>query len=356
MKKLAKLVGIILIAVLLVVGGYVAYLFASYSRIDDNLALEVSGNPSQTLSVGEPHTAVTWNLGFGAYSDDYSFFMDGGTESWAFSKDAVHANIGGAIEMLQSLNADLMLLEEVDLDATRSYHVDETALICGAFPGYANVLAQNYDSAFLFYPFTQPHGASKTVQMTLSSFTIETALRRSLPIETGVMKFFDWDRCYSISRIPTENGRTLCLYNLHLSAYTSDGTIATEQLEMLLADMAGEYAAGNYVIAGGDFNKDLPGNSSEIFGVPGDNYTWAQPFPMELIPQGLTLVDSVDPDHPVPSCRNADQPYTPGQSFVLTVDGFIVSNNVQVHSASVVDAGFTHSDHNPVVIEFSLAE
>lgn len=356
MKKLVKIIGILLIAAILIVGGYVAYLFANYSRIEDNLALEISGDLQQTLSVGEPHTAVTWNLGFGAYSDDYSFFMDGGTESWALSKDAVYANIGGAMETLQSLNADLMLLQEVDLDATRSYHVDETALVREAFPEYASVFARNYDSAFLFYPLTQPHGASKAGQMTLSDSAIETALRRSLPVETGVMKFFDLDRCYSVSRIPTGNGRTLCLYNLHLSAYTSDGTIATEQLEMLLDDMAGEYAAGNYVIAGGDFNKDLPGNSPEIFGVSGDDYTWAQPLPKEMIPQGFALVDSVDPDHPVPSCRNADQPYTPGQTFVLTVDGFIVSDNVQVHSASVVDAGFACSDHNPVIMEFSLAE
>lgn len=153
-----------------------------------------------------------------------------------------------------------------------------------------------------------------------------------------------------------DNGRTLCLYNIHLSAYTSDGSIATEQFELLLADMAAEYAAGNYIIAGGDFNKDLLGDSAEIFGVSGEDYTWAQPLPVNLIPDGLALVDSVDPDNPVPSCRNADRPYHPGESFVLTVDGFIVSDNVSVLSAQVVDDGFAFSDHNPVTMEFILAE
>ncbi len=47
------------------------------------------------------------------------------------------------------------------------------------------------------------------------------------------------------------------LYDLHLSAYTSDGTIATEQLALLLADMQAEYEKGSWCVAGGDFNKDL---------------------------------------------------------------------------------------------------
>lgn len=80
------------------------------------------------------------------------------------------------------------------------------------------------------------------------------------------MKLLDLDRCYSLSRLPVEDGRELCLYNLHLSAYTSDGAIATEQLKLLCADMAAEYQRGNYVIAGGDFNKDVLGNSDEAFG------------------------------------------------------------------------------------------
>jgi exonuclease III len=55
----------------------------------------------------------------------------------------------------------------------------------------------------------------------------------------------------------------------------------------------------------------------------------------------------------VPSCRNADRPYSK-DDFVLTVDGFIVSKNVQVKEAKVVDAKFKHSDHNPVYLDFSL--
>lgn len=356
MKKLLKMAGALLLAVLLVVAGYVGYLFVSYSRIEDNLALKVRDAAGDALAVGEAYTAVTWNVGFGAYSDDYSFFMDGGTQSRAYSKDAVLQNTGTAIDALKEFDADFVLLQEVDVDSTRSYHVDQSAMFSEAFAGMDAVFAQNYDSSYLFYPVFEPHGASESGQMTLAKADIASAVRISLPVEGGFMKFFDLDRCYSVSRIPVSGGKELCLYNLHLSAYTSDGSIATEQLKLLLADMQTEYQAGNYVIAGGDFNKDLPGNSAEIFGVSGADYTWAQPLDRTLLPEGLKLADSVDPAGPVPSCRNADRPYAPGESFVLTVDGFIVSDNIEILGCRVVDEAFAVSDHNPVTLQFCLGE
>ena len=56
----------------------------------------------------------------------------------------------------------------------------------------------------------------------------------------------------------------------------------------------------------------------------------------------------------VPSCRNADRAYAPGESFVLTVDGFLVSENVEITALETVDAGFECSDHNPVSMRFVL--
>ena len=67
---------------------------------------------------------------------------------------------------------------------------------------------------------------------------------------------------------------------------------------MLFADMLSEYEQGNYTIAGGDFNKDLLGNSSEIFGVSGPAYTWAQPIPASLVPEGLSMIAPFDEENP----------------------------------------------------------
>ena len=333
---------------------YVIYVFATYYRIEDNLELEVGGSGSGAVSVGKEQTVISYNIGFGAYTPDFGFFMDGGTESRAKSKESVLEVMDGITAFLKEKDADFMFIQEVDQDATRSYHVDESKIITDALDEYSYVYGINYDSPYLFYPFTQPHGKSLAGLMTMSKYEIESSIRRSLPIEDTLMKFLDLDRCYTVSRVPTDNGKELLLYSIHLSAYTSDGTIATQQLEMLIEDMQTEYEKGNYIVCGGDFNKDILGDSSVYFGNADKEYTWAQPVPEELFNgTDLKLIAPFDGDNPVPSCRNADGPYYDGQ-FVLTVDGFIVSDNVSVINSNVYDLGFEYSDHNPVYMTFVL--
>lgn len=347
-KRTLKRIGIgaacALLALLLVAGGYLSYVLIAYYRIGDKeTAVEAGG--SGKVAVQTEYSFITWNVGFAAYSQDFSFFMDGGTESRAYSKEEVYKNLDGILSRLLAENPDFMFLQEVDTDATRSYHVDQKDYISAKFPTYSKSFAENYDSPYLFYPFTSPHGKSKAGLLTLSAKEIASAKRVEVPVENGFMKFLDLDRCYHKMALPVENGKTLYLYNLHLSAYTSDGTIATEQLKLLLADMAAEYQKGNYVLAGGDFNKDLLG-----IGDGGEN-TWAQPFPTELLPEGLSLKSG---GHEVHSCRNCDIGYEKGVTFEVTVDGFIVSDNISVSACETLNEDFMHSDHNPVKLTFSL--
>lgn len=354
LKKTGRIALIVLIALAVLAAAYVAYVLIDYHRLDDNLPLSVSGSRSDAAEAGTEYSLVSWNIGFGAYESDYSFFMDGGTQSWAWSPERLNANLKSIGSVLAGQKADFYTLQEVDLDSTRTYHTDEKAAMLAALGDTDSVYALNFDSPFLLYPLTQPHGKSVSGILTATRFEITSSLRRSLPIENSLKKLVDLDRCYSVSRVPVENGRELCLYNIHLSAYTSDGTIADEQLKMLIADMEAEYRKGNYVVCAGDFNKDLLGDSSVYFGVSTAGYTWAQPLRFDLFDgTDLTVVAPLDEKNPVPSCRNADGPYNENQ-YVLTIDGFLVSDNVSVAAAEVVDTGFAYSDHNPVKMTFTL--
>ena len=356
MKKVLKIILIVLLVIVVLAAGYLVYVFAAFHRFGSG-EIPVTGETGRSAPAGAetPIELVSWNIGFGAYEADYGFFMDGGTQSWAWSKERLDANLGRICGELRGYDADLYLIQEVDTDSTRSYHVDERAPLLGALnEGRAWTFAKNYDSPFLMYPLTQPHGASKAGVMTFSRFDIALAQRVELPIESGVTKLLDLDRCYSRQEIPVDGGGTLVLYNLHLSAYTSDGTIATQQLRLLLEDMQAEYEKGNWCVAGGDFNKDLLGDSSKYFGKADKTYTWAMPIPPETFDGvDISLVAPLDEANPVPSCRNADGPYHAGQ-YTLTVDGFLVSENVGVLAAEVVDTGFAYSDHNPVRLRFTL--
>ena len=342
-------------AIILTVAGYVSYVMISYDRIEDDLALEVTGTAKvDTVKVDTEYTALTYNIGFGAYTPDFTFFMDGGTQSWANSKESVIDCINGDIALIKKEQANFALIQEVDFDATRTYHVDEAKLFYDGFTDKSSTLAVNYHSAFLFYPILEPHGASNAGMLTLSDARIVSATRRSLPISESMSKLLDLDRCYSLNYINTDNGKQLVIVNTHLSAYGTDSSLQTQQLEKMFGDMQKEYEKGNYVICGGDFNHDFPGNSKEIFNkeVP-EEYSWAAAFPDELIPAHFQKPVNYQSGFKTPSCRYCDKPYGP-DSFILTVDGFIVSDNVETTYMDVVDNQFLYSDHNPVKLKFKL--
>ena len=332
------------IIVLLAVGGYVAYVFLTYSRIEDNVELTVEGNSREPAQTGKEYTAVSYNIGFGAYTADFTFFMDGGKESRARSKESVLECVNGSAQNALSFDPDIVLFQEVDTDSTRSWHVNQKEIIRTAFDQTGNwdsVFAQNYHSAYLMYPLNKPHGKSNS--------------GRSLPIATGFKKILDLDRCYNYSRIPVENGKELVIFNAHLSAYGTDASQGNTQLQMMFDDMRREYEKGNYVLCAGDFNHDFTCDSIEYFNPgSGESFSWCAPFPDDIIPEGfIKCADYAE--GMVPSTRNTDIPYSE-DSFVVILDGFIVSDNIEYTYVQNVDEGFQYTDHNPVVLKFILKD
>ena len=384
-RKILKIIGSVLAVILLALAGYIIYLYASYHRIEDNLQLQVETTrgtanettnetnnettEANTLTTGKKYSALTYNIGFGAYTPDFSFFMDGGKSSWAKSKESVLETIQGAGELAASKDPDFAMIEEVDLNSTRSYHVNEYNILKDCFPDYYYVFAQNYDSAFLFYPFTQPHGSSKSGIGLFSRYPVTSALRRSFPVSTSFTKFFDLDRCYSISRVSVDNGKELVIFALHMSAYGNSDAIREGQIAMLAADMQKEYEAGNYVLCGGDFNHDLKASADEENPETGkedqsnsnsdrEYESWAYPFPREELPEHFSFcLDQLSKEERSNlwnSARHADMEYIPGETYTVTLDGFIISDNIECLSYENINTGYSYSDHDPVYVEFKL--
>lgn len=357
-KRRVLEVFLLIIAILLfVVVAYVIYVFGTYKRIKDNVKLDIekpSVATTEQLLIGNTIKITSYNIGFGAYSPEFSFFMDGGKQSVAESKDSVKELVGGAAKLIKEMNPDIALFQEVDTDSTRSHHVNQLDMIQKEFDKYYSAYAVNYDSAFLFYPILEPHGKSKSGIETLSKYEITSALRRSLPISDSVKKILDLDRCFSVSRIPVFNGKELVVINIHASAYGTDDSVREKQVNLLFEVMQKEYKDGNYVICGGDFNHDLLASENDKT----DKESWAYPFPRSKMPEGFCFaIDMLGNDERAnlwKSCRNADIPYKEGETYTVTVDGFIISNNIDLVSYTNYKTGYKYSDHDPVVMEFKL--
>ena len=365
--SLAALIGAFILIVLI----YVIYVAAQYYRIGDNLALEVKNGQTQSISAGEEYTVISYNLGFGAYSPEYSFFMDegvmkdgkkvAGKYAKGMNKADVEKNVSGQAELIGEQNADFYFLQEADEKADRSYHINMVERMTAALPSHASIYAENFHTANLIYPFNDPIGKTDAGILTLSRYRVQSAVRRSFPITKNFIdKLFDLDRCFSVQYLPVEGSdKFLTLINLHMSAYDKGGTIRAKQLEMLNAVLKEERDKGNYIVAGGDFNHCLIADQFESDEAAFAAFKSEQVTPdwvksSVLHERELTEGYRIAANKEKATCRGADIPYTVGVNFETVIDGFLYSDNIEVVREETVDTGYAFSDHNPVKMSFRL--
>ena len=304
------------------------------------------------IEAGKPMTIVSWNCGYGALGDNADFFMDGGTSVYTADQERVNTNLSGIRDTLLNLKPDLLVLQEVDINSARSYGTDERATLREALPGAGEAFAFNFNAFFVPYPLP-PIGHVESGLYTLSAFQPRSADRISLPVPfSWPIRLFNLKRCLLVSRFPVSNSdRELVLVNLHLEAY-DDGEGKEAQTRQLTALMQEEYAKGNYVIAGGDFNQRFTNIDQSAW--PVYEGMWQ---PGEIDPAAFGDSFTLLMDNAVPTCRSLDRPLAgadkAGFQFYL-IDGFIVSANVKAESVETIDCGFVYSDHNPVRLIFTL--
>ncbi len=380
-KAFGLSIAVLLGVIILTLGSYVLYVSFQYYRIEDNKNLDIDSNQTKTVKTNENLTFTSYNIGFGAYSHDYSFFLDKGYDKFgnlitgkygrAYNKESVIYNTKGAISIMENLNSDFYAIQEVDYDSTRSHKVNQIEMIKEAFLNYANTFALNFHSAYLCYPFFDMHGKNNSGLLTLSKYKMLNSTRKSYEVSTAFFdKFFDLDRCFSVNEIEVENGKKLILVNSHMSAYDEGGKIRNRQIEQLNQFMLEEYNKGNYVVVGGDFNHDLltynPDYSYTKENIPFDDIVeqkspdWVSYIFNE---DGTSIIDShfkIKAASDNPTVRGCEAGYVDGFTYVNSVDGFIVSDNVECISVSTLNSAdlytkrFAYSDHQATTLKFKL--
>jgi endonuclease/exonuclease/phosphatase family metal-dependent hydrolase len=376
MKKIIKITAIVLavlfVAILLIAGGYVAYVAINYYRIEDNLTLNVNGETDNKVTLGSEYSLLSYNVGFGAYSPYYTFFMDEGkmldgtTTKGVYGKGIsytdVKKNVDGQQGVLLTENADFVFLQEVDEEADRSYKINMRSQFTTALSSYLWTYASNFHTPYLLYPFNDPIGASKSGLLTLSKYKVESSVRKSLPLSDSFFSnLFDLDRCFAVNYLPVEGSdKLLALVNIHMSAYDEGGKVRAKQLETLNAFLKEESEKGNYVIVGGDFNHCLIADDFNTDEEALTYFTSQQVTPdwvkgSILHNAELTAGYQIYANKSISTCRGADMVYEEGVTYTTVIDGFIVSDNISVINENTIDTNYMYSDHNPVKIRFTLS-
>jgi len=342
---------ILLIVLALALGGFI-YLCIHEYKPSQNEKLNIVGTSSDTLSRDEKFSIMTWNIGYCGLGDEADFFMEGGDDVTTYDKAGVSANLKAITQEIIDLDPDIALLQEVDQDSTRSYHINELQYLGKNLSDYQYAFANNFKCEFVPYPIP-PIGKVDSGISTFSKYEITSAKRTQLPIPfSWPVSVFNLKRCLLITRIPLDDtDRELVVVNLHLEAY-DDGEGKKEQTQRLKRILEDEVTSGNYVIAAGDFNQVFSNVDNSMYMDLPD--TW-KPGTLEVDEFGYGLTAVMD--NSVPTCRGINQPYKgneDGDFQFYMVDGYILSSNIKVVSLETVDTQFQWSDHNPVLLTCKL--
>lgn len=378
-QKILRVVIIIIGVFVLLVGGFFIWLTVNEYKPKpvEKVEIDTTEGEGKKLKMGETINVFTWNFGFGQLGDNADFFMDGGKEIMPSSEERVKVNIAGFEGSMATLNPDIIFIQEIDRDAKRSYHIDQYKQMQGEYPllsgaydqedpdfnGYVTTFAYNMKSKFIPYPLKDPMGKVESGIATFSKYQITDSERISLPVS------YDWPsrtvnfkRCLLVNRTPVydkdgnDTGKELVFVNMHLEGY-DDNNGRVKQTKKMLEFIKEEYAKGNYVIAGGDFNQTFSNVDTSMYPIHKEIKDIWEPGSIDINEVGSDFTCYMDNTNP--TCRSLDKVYKDSDKAnfqYYVIDGFIISNNIKVDAVNTYNSNFAPSDHNPVMISLKIEE
>jgi endonuclease/exonuclease/phosphatase family metal-dependent hydrolase len=326
-------------------------LFLVYSTLTEyNPPDEVvlySTQQSDTLPDSIIYSILTWNIGYSGLGEDMDFFYDGGKRV-RDTRINTRNNLNAIADFLEENDTvDFIFLQEADLASKRSYRTNQVELFDTLLDGSGGFVGINYKAGFVPVPFYSPMGKVKSGIVTYSNFIPADVRRYSYEAYYAwPTRLFMLKRCFVVSRFMLQNGKELIIINTHNSAF-DDGSHRAGEMETLASFAGKEYKQGNYILMGGDWNQ------SPSHFIP----TYADPFDtidIAFIPE--TFLPGWQQIYPTdgPTNRRVITSYDKSTTPTTTIDFYIVSPNIAIDTIRRIDLRFVHSDHQPVLLTFSL--
>jgi len=331
-----------------------------YTKSDITLPLK----PDSTVRI------MTWNIRFGIGRGPW--FGDACGYKVIYRQDEIIKNLNSIADRINSVQPDILLLQEVDINSSRSAYLNELQwLLDHTYFNYA-VYGSQWKAQFI--P-SDGLGRMDEANAILSRWPVEEAKRIQLGLrqdQDGLTRYF-YERCCMVkAKISIPGFETVYAVNIHASAFATDDTkhqhIVAFKKE--LDQIAGD---NGWFVAGGDLNTLPPGSDStdycfedmcpgESFHQPGDdpqhkegsNYTpestWLGSFYNDY--------QSAVGLHEYQQNQAAYFSHTtrPEHTWDRTLDYLFTNNRWRAGSAVVHQDFLYDSDHAPVSADFVLVK
>jgi endonuclease/exonuclease/phosphatase family metal-dependent hydrolase len=259
LKKAYRMLALVLLAVLAVFALLVWMADGLQTPHASELApRRIEGVPATTITATQELTIVSWNISWG-----YGWGSDG---SGGFKpREHFDRSLAQMIEVLAKIDPDVVLLQEVDFDCTRSHHQDQAALLAiGArFPYVADAVSWRANWVpFPYWPPRDHYGRMSSGGAILSKHPIASHRIELLPKpeENGFWyNLFYLFRYYQVAEIEF-GGDTIPIVNTHLEAFRpKNRELQAKHLASVLSSID-----DRDVIVGGDLNAEAEDRTVEL--------------------------------------------------------------------------------------------
>jgi endonuclease/exonuclease/phosphatase family metal-dependent hydrolase len=338
-----------------------------FDEVEDAEYLE----KTQKLEIPEPDSSVvimTWNMRYGFGRGPW--FGDACGYKVIYTKEEVMNNLQLIAQRIRQVNPDILLLQEADINSSRSAYVDQVRWLLDNTD--FNYVVYGYQWKAQFVP-SDGLGRIEETNAIFSRWKLKDGKRIQLDLrkDQGTLERYFYERyCMVEASLEIPGFKDLVIVNIHASAFATDDTKYKNLLEFYheldsLSDL------GKFFVAGGDLNTLPPGSSKtdyciedmcqgESFHQSGDdplhkdgsNYTsekeWLVPFYnsyKSVIPLNQYLADQE---------KYFTHTTRPGYFWDRTLD-YLFTNNRWHNGSSFVRQDFLlDSDHAPVGGELIL--
>ncbi|WP_055445206.1 endonuclease/exonuclease/phosphatase family protein [Lacinutrix himadriensis] len=256
MKKGLKTV-LVSIGILLICSG-IFFFWASAATLPESQYQKLEVNDFSSITDTDSiYSIVTYNIGY----------LSGMTNNLAVEKpkSLFDANLKKVLQEFKIVNPDIIAFQEIDYDASRSYHINQHNEIASL--GYTyEAEAVNWDETYVPFPYWPPtmhFGKVISGQSILSKYQINSQERMVLErVKTSPFyrDAFYIDRLAQVVKVQIEN-KEVVLINVHLEAF--DKQTRKNQFHAVM-DLFNTYAATNPTILLGDFNSDANDENAVI--------------------------------------------------------------------------------------------
>ena len=303
------------------------------------------GSGEEVKPTSDKLTVMTWNLawayGFGSEGNGYV----------PKSESEMAERLQKIGETIKNSNADIVLMQEIDFNSSRSHHVDqlkELAKITGLRYAAKVVSWKANYVPFPYWPISNQFGAINSGGAVLSRYPITDNLVTLYPKPESNAWYYNAFYLFRYSeQVNIKFGdKNLMVVDNHLEAYDKQNR---EEQAQLLSDLV-KNLKSDIVIVGGDMNT-VPPEATKKSDFPDGTDDYRDDNTLNIL-RGMSSLKEVIP---IEDYTKNESAYFTFPSFAPNrrLDYIFVPIKVNVVSMGVISVG-EMSDHLPVRAELDL--